>query len=1343
LNFIDPQNYTILIIDNVPTDLTLISNFLSQSGFQIRGADSAEAGLRIARQSTPQLILIELQLADMDALNIHQQLRSDDRTRNIPVIFITQVIQTDQLIRGLEAGAVDFITKPIKYKELLLRVSTQLKLGKLTHDPQQSQQRPDQHVTQNSTALPASNTLLDQEIIEREQAKAALIKSEYEYRSLAENSPDNIIRYDRQCHVVYLNSTMAQTIGIDPAELIGSSPIDLGFGGPELSIDYQKHIQQVLDTGKSTDMELEIPLPSGEFQTHLLRFAPERDAQGDITGVIAIGRNITELKLAEQQRRSRADYLASMDRINRAIQSAGDLEKMMSNVLDEVLDIFQCDRSFLLYPCNPEAATWSIPMERTRPEYPGAGVLGIDIPMNAGASATITALLNNPGVLKFGPDEDYALPQQTAQRFGIKSMLSTALYPRQGEAWQFGIHQCSHARRWTHDEEVLFQEIARRLADALTSLLILHDLRKSEEKYRRIFETTSEGIWMQDENYKTVNVNSVMADMMGYSVEELSRHLVTDFMFKEDLPDHWSKTEDRKKGLSDVYERRFIRKDGTILWTLLSATPVFEDAQFIGSYAMMTDITQRKKGEQALEHLNRELRALSYCNQVLVRAENEKQLLDDICRIICEEAGYRMVWVGIPQLDPDKSILPVAWAGTGIDLASIQRLQVSWADTEKGQGPSGTAIRTGKIVFINNFATDSTVKTWQDFSTQFNIQSSIALPLKDENRDTLGVLSIYSSEVNAFTPEEQKLLVELADDLAFGIVTLRHRIEHEKAEEQIRVAATAFEAQEGIIITDAQKTILRVNSAFCEITGYSAHEAVGSTPNILNSERHDKAFFENMWNCINRDGVWQGEIWNRRKNGEIYPGWTNITAVKNPENRVTHYVGTMIDITERKLAEAEIEHLAYHDSLTLLPNRRLLLDRLEQALAVSARTANCGALLFIDLDNFKLLNDTRGHDAGDQLLVEVAERLLTCVRKEDTVARVGGDEFMILLNHLGKYGKEALRQSKPVIDKVMSTLVQPYLIEGQIHHFTPSVGITLFSDSELSVHELMKQADIAMYQAKSDGRNTLRYFDPEMQAALAQRAALESEMRRGIEEQRFFLHYQPQVDKVHGIIGAEALLRWNHAERGLVPPSEFIPLAEETGLILQIGEWVLETACKQLSQWSTDPLRSGLILAVNVSQRQFRHDDFVDSVLAVLQRTGAPASRLKIELTESLLIECINDSINKMLALKAHGVEFSLDDFGTGYSSLSYLTQLPLQQLKIDRSFINQLPDNHNDAVVTQTIITMARSLNLSVIAEGVETEAQRLFLEQHDCTSYQGFLFSKPVALEEFDQLLTKQSGG
>lgn len=561
--------------------------------------------------------------------------------------------------------------------------------------------------------------------------------------------------------------------------------------------------------------------------------------------------------------------------------------------------------------------------------------------------------------------------------------------------------------------------------------------------------------------------------------------------------------------------------------------------------------------------------------------------------------------------------------------------------------------------------------------------------------------------------------------------------ESQKAEADLRVAATAFESQQGMLITDDRNVILRINRAFTDITGYTAEEAVGRTPHMLSSGRHDAAFYAAMWATVQRTGSWQGEVWNRRKNGEVYPQWLSITAVKGAAGDITHYVGALNDITLRKAAEEEIKYLAFYDFLTHLPNRRLLLDRLQQTLATNARSGRKGALLFIDLDNFKDLNDTLGHNQGDLLLQQAAQRLIICVREGDTVARLGGDEFVVMLDDLSENAQEAATQAEIVGEKILEALNQPYMLADREYQSTSSIGITLFRDHQENMDELLKQADLAMYQAKAAGRNGLRFFDPAMQAAVTARAALEADLRQGVLKDQFLLYYQPQVDGEGRLTGAEALVRWQHPQRGLVSPAEFIPAAEESGLILPLGHWVLETACTQLVAWGARTEMAHLNLAVNISARQFHHPDFVDQALAVLDRTGADPQKLKLELTESLLLDDVEDIIAKMTALKARGVGFSLDDFGTGYSSLSYLKRLPLNQLKIDRSFVRDVLTDPNGAAIARTIVALGQSLGLAVIAEGVETEEQRDFLASHGCLAYQGYLFGRPLPPEALEQFL------
>lgn len=580
-----------------------------------------------------------------------------------------------------------------------------------------------------------------------------------------------------------------------------------------------------------------------------------------------------------------------------------------------------------------------------------------------------------------------------------------------------------------------------------------------------------------------------------------------------------------------------------------------------------------------------------------------------------------------------------------------------------------------------------------------------------------------------------------AEHLDFSCVVVTDLTERVKADAELRIAAIAFESQEATSITDAQGKIVRVNQAFTRLTGFTGAEAVGNRHSILHSGRHDNKFYQELWKRLIESNGWQGEIWNRHKNGKIYPHWLTISAVCNASGVTTHYVGVLSEITKNKEAEAEIHRLAYYDALTGLPNRRLLLDRLSQAVIGTTRSGQYGAVLFLDLDFFKTLNDTRGHDAGDILLREVAQRLRHCVRGVDTVSRLGGDEFLLLLEDLGTDAATASMQARHIGEKVREVLGAPYEIQGRKAIISASIGASLFRDDETTVEDLLKHADLALYKAKDLGRNTLQFFDPALQAVLDERVALETDLRSAIDANELFLAFQPQLDVTGKLVSAEALLRWYHPERGMVSPKDFIPMAEKFGQIIAIGNWVLTRACLQLNAWAKDPLKRDLKLAVNVSQSQFRRQEFVSEVQLVLNETGANPQLLKIELTESMLIEDVNSAMAKMQELNNMGIGISIDDFGTGYSSLSYLMRLPIEQLKIDQSFVTNLPQDARDAVVTKTIIDMARNLSLNVIAEGVESKEQLEFLKELGCHAFQGFLFSQALPADEFDDFVKEHN--
>jgi len=549
-----------------------------------------------------------------------------------------------------------------------------------------------------------------------------------------------------------------------------------------------------------------------------------------------------------------------------------------------------------------------------------------------------------------------------------------------------------------------------------------------------------------------------------------------------------------------------------------------------------------------------------------------------------------------------------------------------------------------------------------------------------------------------------------------------------------RIASIAFESQQGMLITDAKTHILKVNRAFTQITGYSAEDVVGQPTRMLGSGRQGPAFYQELWATLMETGVWEGEIWNRRKNGEVFPEWLTISAVRDEQGRVTNYVASLTDISERKSAEQKIQHLAFYDPLTGLPNRRLLRDRLQQAMIQCDRKGQYAALVFLDLDDFKNVNDLYGHQVGDELLCQVAERLRSNLRELDTVARLGGDEFVILLEGLELYAEEAAAQVEHIGSGLLLALRQPYEVNGQRFHNSASLGVVLFNDELQTVDELMQRADLSMYSSKAAGKNALSFYDPQMQAAVSTRLRLEEDMRRGLDAGEFVLFLQPQANWRGTWLGAEALVRWQHPERGLLGPGAFIETAERCGLIEQLDLATLRLACQLLARWADQAPLSHLSLAVNISARLLYKDDFVELVQQALATSQANPLHLKLEITESLLLSDKDKAVQRMQALRAMGIRFSIDDFGTGYSSMAYLQQLPLDQLKIDQSFVRDLPDNPGSLAIVRAILAMAVGLGLEVIAEGVETPAQQACLRDNGCQHFQGYLFAKPLSVEDFE---------
>lgn len=566
------------------------------------------------------------------------------------------------------------------------------------------------------------------------------------------------------------------------------------------------------------------------------------------------------------------------------------------------------------------------------------------------------------------------------------------------------------------------------------------------------------------------------------------------------------------------------------------------------------------------------------------------------------------------------------------------------------------------------------------------------------------------------------------------VLTLRNN------DQNLKIAAIAFQTHEGIMVTDKNAEIIRVNEAFTRITGYEETEVIGKTPRLLKSEKHDAQFYKNIWDSVLVDGKWSGEIWNRRKNGKVYPEWQVITAVKDEDGEITHYISSFSDITELKLAEQEIENLVFYDPLTELPNRRLLKERLEHELKIARRYQRAGILFFLDLDRFKHINDSLGHSVGDKLLIETADRLKTILRDTDTAVRIGGDEFIILANAQDGIHSDIIEQSRVIAEKVIDTINMAYLIDSHELYISASIGITLYTGMDETVEILLKRADTAMYQAKEAGRNTYRFYQHSMQKVADERIKIERSLRLAVAKKELSIHYQPQFSSKNEIIGAEALIRWNNPELGMVSPVDFIPLAEDTGLIVAIGKWVIETVCEQIIQWERLNIHIPHV-AINISAKQFHQPDFVSILINTLSEKKIDPERVMLEITESVFIGCFEDVKDKMNVLKKSGFSFSIDDFGTGYSSLTYLKRLPFDQLKIDQTFIRGLINHPGDEAIVKAIIVMAKGLKLSLIAEGVETGRHLTHLSRHGCHIYQGYYFSQPLSPLMFSEYVKQHS--
>ena len=766
-----------------------------------------------------------------------------------------------------------------------------------------------------------------------------------------------------------------------------------------------------------------------------------------------------------------------------------------------------------------------------------------------------------------------------------------------------------------------------------------------------------------------------------------------------------------------VHDYRFYDGHGQIRWIrdeLRLARPgEGQSGELIGAWH---DITESRLGEQLRETRIAVLDGLA-SNRPLPAILNEI-----VGRL---ETLHPDMRVSILLSDPRSGLL---FTGAAPSLPGFFNAVVNGLEPKIGHGSCGTSAFTGEPVIVEDIRTHEYWAPYAEIAERAGLRACWSIPFKGKTGQVLGTFGIYYAQPRTPKQDELDLIGEFAR--IAGLAVERGRVDA-----SMRQAATVFEStREGVVITDLQPRIVSVNAAYTTITGYTEADVLGRNPGLLRAGREDQDFYRTMWNSILETGHWQGELWNRRKNGELFPQLLTVSTVYDEEGRPSNYVGVMTDLSQLRDTEARFEHLAHYDSLTGLPNRLLLQSQLKHALESAGRHKRRVAVLSLDLDRFKNINDSLGHPVGDELLKAMARRLQEKLSGEDsTLGRLGDDEFLLILENL-----QRPEDAASVALDMISMLEQSFLLpSGHEVYAGASIGISLFPEDGTTSTELIQHADVALYQAKEAGRNTFSFYTPGLTLAVDERLNLEARLRRALAQNEFVVYYQPQVD-IHGgtVIGCEALVRWNDPELGLIPPGRFIPLAEETGLIVPLGEWVLRQACVQARAWIDAGLPS-LTLSVNLSARQMQQPDIAARIAAILKETGLPAGQLKLELTESMIMGHGEEAVALLHTFKALGLRLSIDDFGTGYSSLAYLKRFPIDELKIDQGFVRDIPHDSNDMEIAAAIIGLARGLRLNVVAEGVETEAQREFLVQQGCHAFQGFLFSRPLPADEFTQLL------